>query len=89
MKAIKYNKQYIDNNDKKNVLNALAEEKITTGKTSIIIAHRLTTIRNAERKIVLENGEIVEQGPHEELIKVPGGHYANLYEMQLAKELSH
>ena len=36
----------------------------------------------------LENGEIVEQGPHEELIKVPGGHYLNLYEMQLAKELS-
>ena len=59
-----------------------------TGKTSIIIAHRLTTIRNADRIIVLENGEIVEQGPHEELIKVPGGHYLNLYEMQLAKELS-
>ena len=65
-----------------------AIEKITTGKTSIIIAHRLTTIRNADRIIVLENGEIVEQGPHEELIKVPGGHYLNLYEMQLAKELS-
>ena len=65
-----------------------AIEKITTGKTSIIIAHRLTTIRNADRIIVLENGEIVEQGPHEKLIKVPGGHYANLYEMQLAKELS-
>ena len=65
-----------------------AIEKITTGKTSIIIAHRLTTIRNADRIIVLENGEIVEQGPHEELIKVPRGHYLNLYEMQLAKELS-
>ena len=65
-----------------------AIEKITTGKTSIIIAHRLTTVRNADRIIVLENGEIVEQGPHEELIKVPGGHYLNLYEMQLAKELS-
>ena len=65
-----------------------AIEKITIDKTSIIIAHRLTTIRSADRIIVLEDGKIVEQGTHDELIKVPSGHYLNLYEVQLANEFS-
>ncbi len=65
-----------------------AIEKITIGKTSIIIAHRLTTIRSADKIIVLDDGKIVEQGTHEELIKIPSGHYLNLYEVQLAKEFS-
>ena len=65
-----------------------AIEKITIGKTSIIIAHRLTTIRGADKIIVLEDGKIVEHGTHEELIKVPSGHYSNLYEVQLANEVS-
>lgn len=65
-----------------------AIEKITIGKTSIIIAHRLTTIRGANKIIVLEDGKIVEHGTHEELIKVPSGHYSNLYEVQLANEVS-
>ena len=65
-----------------------AIKTITKGKTSLIIAHRLTTIRNADRIIVLENGQIVEQGTHENLIKIPGGHYLNLYEVQLTKEFS-
>ena len=65
-----------------------AIEKITIGKTSIIIAHRLTTIRSADRIIVLEDGKIVEQGTHDELIKIPSGHYLNLYEVQLANEFS-
>ena len=65
-----------------------AIEKITIGKTSIIIAHRLTTIRSADKIIVLDDGKIVEQGTHEELIKVPSGQYLNLYEVQLAKEFS-
>ena len=43
-----------------------AIKTITNGKTSIIIAHRLTTIRSADRIIVLENGQIVEQGTHDE-----------------------
>ena len=65
-----------------------AIKTITKGKTSLIIAHRLTTIKNADRIIVLENGQIVQQGTHEDLIKIPGGHYLNLYEMQLTKEFS-
>ena len=65
-----------------------AIEKITIGKTSIIIAHRLTTITSADKIIVLDDGKIVEQGTHEELIKIPSGHYLNLYEVQLAKEFS-
>ena len=65
-----------------------AIKTITKGKTSLIIAHRLTTIKNADRIIVLENGQIVEQGTHEDLIKIPGGHYLNLYEVQLTKEFS-
>ena len=65
-----------------------AIKTITKGKTSLIIAHRLTTIKNADRIIVLDNGQIVEQGTHEDLIKIPGGHYLNLYEVQLSKEFS-
>ena len=65
-----------------------AIKTITNGKTSIIIAHRLSTIMNADKIVVLENGKIVEQGTHEELIKISGGHYSNLYEVQFSKELS-
>ena len=65
-----------------------AIKTLTKGKTSLIIAHRLTTIKNADRIIVLENGQIVEQGTHEDLIKIPSGHYLNLYEVQLSKEFS-
>ena len=65
-----------------------AIKTITNGKTSIIIAHRLSTIMNADKIVVLENGKIVEQGTHEELIKISGGHYSNLYEVQFSKELA-
>ena len=43
---------------------------------------------NADKIVVLENGKIVEQGTHEELIKISGGHYSNLYEVQFSKELA-
>ena len=58
-----------------------ATEKLTEGRTSIIIAHRLATIQNADQIIVMDNGHIVERGTHESLL-AKKGYYANLYEVQ-------
>lgn len=58
-----------------------ATEKLTEGRTSIIIAHRLATIKNAEKILVMDNGMIVEFGTHEELL-AKKGFYHNLYEVQ-------
>ncbi|WP_299254604.1 ABC transporter ATP-binding protein [uncultured Lacinutrix sp.] len=62
-----------------------ATDKITKGRTSIVIAHRLATIQKADKIIVMDAGEIVEQGTHEELLKVKDGYYRNLYEVQFLK----
>lgn len=59
-----------------------AIEKLIDRRTSIVIAHRLSTIRNANNIMVLEKGEIVEIGPHEELVDKEDGRYRELYEMQ-------
>ena len=56
-------------------------DKLTEGKTSFIIAHRLSTIKNADLILVMKNGNIIEQGNHEELMK-KNGFYANLYNSQ-------
>lgn len=61
-----------------------ATDKITKGRTSIVIAHRLATIRNADRIIVMDSGCIVEQGTHDELLSIQKGYYKNLYEVQFA-----
>ncbi|WP_194768314.1 ABC transporter ATP-binding protein [Tamlana sp. I1] len=63
-----------------------ATDKITKGRTSIVIAHRLATIQKADKIIVMDLGEIVEQGTHEELLKKENGYYKNLYEVQFLKE---
>ena len=52
-------------------------------RTVLVIAHRLSTVRNADCIVVLNNGEISEKGKHEELIAA-GGDYAALYKTQLA-----
>ena len=54
---------------------------VTEGRTSFIIAHRLSTIKNADLILVMKEGNIVEQGNHEELIKLNGA-YAELYNSQ-------
>lgn len=58
-----------------------AMDKLTKGKTSFIIAHRLSTIKNADLILVMKEGNIVEQGNHEELMQ-KNGHYAELYNSQ-------
>ena len=62
-----------------------AIEKITEGRTSIVIAHRLATIKKADKIIVMDAGKIVESGTHKELIK-KGGYYNDLYEAQFLTE---
>ena len=59
----------------------MAMDKLTEGRTSFIIAHRLSTIKNADLILVMKEGNIVEQGNHEELMK-KNGHYAELYNSQ-------
>lgn len=63
-----------------------ATNKITEGRTSIVIAHRLATIKKADNIIVMDKGFIVEQGTHDELLKVHDGYYRNLYEVQFMNE---
>ena len=58
-----------------------AMDKLTHGKTSFIIAHRLSTIRNADLILVMKDGNIIEQGNHDELM-IKNGFYAELYNSQ-------
>ena len=61
-----------------------AFQKIMKGRTSFIIAHRLSTIKEADKILVVDKGNIVEQGTHEELIKL-NGYYENMYNSQFQK----
>jgi ABC-type multidrug transport system fused ATPase/permease subunit len=64
-----------------------ATETITKDRTSIVIAHRLATIVNASKIIVIDKGQIVEQGTHQELLAHPEGFYRKLYDSQFAVEV--
>ena len=64
----------------------IATQTITQNRTSIIIAHRLATIINADKIIVMNQGQIVEQGSHNELIANADGYYKKLYESQFSVE---
>ncbi|CAM4042933.1 ABC transporter ATP-binding protein [Flavobacterium weaverense] len=61
-----------------------ATETITKGRTSIVIAHRLATIVNADKIVVMDKGLIVEEGTHQELIHRENGYYKNLYDSQFS-----
>ena len=63
-----------------------ATDKITKGRTSIVIAHRLATIKKADNIIVMDEGLIVEQGTHATLLKREDGYYKNLYQVQFMQE---
>jgi ATP-binding cassette subfamily B multidrug efflux pump len=59
-----------------------AINKLMQGRTAIVIAHRLSTIQNADKIIVLDHGEIKEIGTHQELLRIDGGYYRKLYDLQ-------
>ena len=59
-----------------------ATEKLTKNRTSLIIAHRLATIKKANNIIVMDSGNIIEQGSHKELISNLDGYYKKLYDLQ-------
>jgi ATP-binding cassette, subfamily B, bacterial len=71
----------LDNESEKAIQDSL--ETLSSNRTTLVIAHRLSTVRNAQRILVLTDGGIAEQGTHEELIAA-GGTYANLYNTQLS-----
>lgn len=63
-----------------------ATDEITKGRTAIVIAHRLATIKKADKIIVMDKGTIVEEGSHKELLAKTEGYYKNLYEKQFSTE---
>ena len=60
-----------------------ALQREAAGRTLVVVAHRLSTVRRADHIVVLEKGRVVEQGTHEELVAIPGGRYRSLVENQL------
>ena len=73
----------LDNEAEKIVQQAI--ENLMKDRTVFVIAHRLTTVQNADRIAVIKNGELVELGSHNELISIEGGVYHHLYDSQFSK----
>ncbi|HEX9188722.1 MAG TPA: ABC transporter ATP-binding protein, partial [Vicinamibacteria bacterium] len=74
----------LDAESERLVQGALAN--LMRGRTTLVIAHRLATVRDADRIVVLEGGEVREEGCHEELLRQPGGLYSRLHDLQFASE---
>ncbi len=70
----------VDSETEKAIQAAIAN--LVKGRTTIAIAHRLATLRNADRLIVVEDGQVIEQGTHEELLAMEDGHFAKLVRLQ-------
>ncbi|MDO8603970.1 MAG: ABC transporter ATP-binding protein [bacterium] len=71
----------LDSETERKVTEAL--EKLMRGRTTFIIAHRLSTVRKADRIFVLEKGKVVEEGSHEELMQIKNGNYRHRYELHI------
>ena len=91
-RAILRNPRILILDDALSSVDTLTEERILTGlagimrgRTTILISHRVSTVRSAQRIFVIEHGQLVEQGSHAELI-ASGGYYADLYQKQLLEE---
>jgi len=63
-----------------------ALDRLMEGRTSFIIAHRLSTVYRCDRIFVLEDGQIVEQGSHDELLQKDSGLYKRLYSLQFSED---
>jgi len=74
----------LDAESERLVQEALAN--LMEGRTTLVIAHRLATVRRADRILVLDGGEVREVGRHEELLKRPGGIYSRLHELQFSQD---
>ena len=70
----------MDTETEKKIQHAITE--LTRDKTTIMIAHRLSTLRDADELIVIENGKVAERGTHKELLAIEGGVYNKLYTLQ-------
>lgn len=91
-RAVMRNPRILILDDSLSAVDTYTEEKILhnlrdirTDRTTLIVSHRVSTIRDADLICVLDNGRIIERGTHEELLKI-GGEYADLYERQLLEE---
>jgi ATP-binding cassette, subfamily B, multidrug efflux pump len=91
-RAILRNPRILILDDALSSVDTLTEERILSSlsdvmqdRTTILISHRVSTVRHADRIFVLENGEIAEEGSHAELLEL-GGYYADLYQKQLLEE---
>jgi subfamily B ATP-binding cassette protein MsbA len=71
----------MDTETEKLIQNAITA--LTKNKTTIMIAHRLSTLRDADELVVIEHGRVAERGTHKELLEIEGGVYNKLYTLQL------
>jgi ATP-binding cassette subfamily B protein len=84
-RALSSNPRVLLLDDAFSAVDTRTEEEILSGRTSITISHRVSTVKDSDIILVLGDGVITEKGRHEELIDI-GGHYARLYERQILKD---